>query len=594
MSIEENDILNDTASKSEESNFERLSSEITEITELEELRTNDRQMFDVFMGFWNEQIYPRFAALAEGNEKRGAGKLLDLVVFSKDTIGLYNSAVVNLRKFTSSSRVRRSQRLTDLSGYLEEIISGVKTFGGDEINKFNQALRDIIAAKAGPEDPADSFPPAPLVPPARKMTFPAAPPVREGEAASGDNVIPAAGLTDDMVDLDRLKAPLIKKYKSAGDFLDDYEGGGKAAAASRTSEPPEIRVPGVKKVIEFEIGPGYSGVQAPASETGCFASITRAFKYLLCLWVFSIVCVLLYGLFFDKDYFAKLRERQRPDYEKKFEYTYADRIREIKERTRAYFDEVRRKSVTFNHPVGNLYIEMIALPEAAYWYNSYYDIPGRVRPIRNTLKAFSISRFEVTNAQFAEFVKGAKYVPAGKWGREGDAPGGQSDDPKWANHPAVNVTLSDAEAFCKWTGMRLPTEFEWQAAATGDGLDKPCVYGSNYNTEYQNLPDLVSIDPKNCRDFGNGRGTYPAGFLKKSKSWSGAYDMMGNVAEWCAPSSGKHNLPDISTLNRAISHGGSFFKGGRTDFKLRVLSNQGESNFYTGFRVGGPQPKGFK
>jgi formylglycine-generating enzyme required for sulfatase activity len=81
-----------------------------------------------------------------------------------------------------------------------------------------------------------------------------------------------------------------------------------------------------------------------------------------------------------------------------------------------------------------------------------------------TLRAFAVSRTEITNAEYARFVAATEYRPArperflARWVDGRPRPGTE-------NEPVRYVNLDDARAYAGWAGMRLPTEFEWQAAA---------------------------------------------------------------------------------------------------------------------------------
>lgn len=579
------EIKGDVNSKSEEACFETLSLEISEVAELEVLRSGDRRMFDIFFGYWNEHIYPKFASLAESNEKTGASKLLEHVVFVRDTIRLYNTTIGNLRKYSSSPEVRYSSRLMELTGYLEQVECKTIIMEGDEVRRFNRTLCDIAAEAAAPKS-GDGCSETPL-PSSR----------------------PAAKPGADMVDIGEMKVPLVKRYDSASSFIDEISGGGPSGPESDSTAPPAgfqgtaPSRPASKKVIEYDIVSGLAKDSsdlvsaASAGLSGFFSFLKTLFKVFIGCWVLAIVCAILYGVLVSDEIFMNEQARSNRA-SRKYVEDFQERAREIKERTRSFYAGVKRRSATYRHRAGSVEIEMIALPETVYWYNSPYDVPGRLRPLRRPLAAFSISKYEITNGQFAEFVRSAGYVPAGVWGREAFGSGeillmgGRSDDPKWSKHPAVNITKKDAEEFCKWAGLRLPTEFEWQAAATGDGLDKPCVYQGEYNPEYQNLSDHISARPQYYRPLVPGRGTYQAGRLRKCKSWIGACDMMGNAAEWCDPA--QYSDPEILSGSVEITMGGSFFDGSREDFRQRRFVESRRSNFHTGFRAAGPPPPGFK
>ena len=84
------------------------------------------------------------------------------------------------------------------------------------------------------------------------------------------------------------------------------------------------------------------------------------------------------------------------------------------------------------------------------------------------LAAFEIDRTPVTNGAYTEFIEATGAGPPQYWERDGsswvDTARGRRA-PVEPDHPVVHVSWSEAEAFARWAGKRLPTEFEWEAAA---------------------------------------------------------------------------------------------------------------------------------
>ncbi len=170
---------------------------------------------------------------------------------------------------------------------------------------------------------------------------------------------------------------------------------------------------------------------------------------------------------------------------------------------------------------------------------------------------FWIDKYEVTNAQ---------YDSSGRW---------SGDD-----LPRESVSWFDAAEHCESRGARLPTEREWEYAASGpDSWDYP--WGDGWNSDNANWADTAPDE------------TFPVGRFPDGVSWVGAYDMAGNVWEWTSSlyrdyvydvSDGRENTAN-RTNNRSVLRGGSW---GSTDSGLRA-ANRGwndsvDSRSVIGFR----------
>jgi formylglycine-generating enzyme len=197
------------------------------------------------------------------------------------------------------------------------------------------------------------------------------------------------------------------------------------------------------------------------------------------------------------------------------------------------------------------------------------------RPIHRVyVDGFYMDKTDVTNAEFARFVKATGYVTVAErkpkaedyptappenlvagsvvfaapdhpvpldnyfqwWtyiaGANWRHPVGPDSDIKGKdNYPVVQIAYEDAQAYAKWAGKRLPTEAEWEFAARGGLAGKPYVWGDDFrpngkwmaNTHQGHFPD---------KDSGEDGYVGLAPVAKYPPNPYGLYDMAGNVWQW--------------------------------------------------------------
>ncbi|TVP39634.1 ergothioneine biosynthesis protein EgtB [Candidatus Nitrosocosmicus arcticus] len=198
------------------------------------------------------------------------------------------------------------------------------------------------------------------------------------------------------------------------------------------------------------------------------------------------------------------------------------------------------------------------------------------------LNNYKIDNRLVTNREFIEFIEAGGYQNYRYWLADGwemalsenwNSPlywVWDKDNNKWnkkdfrgtqeirMDEPVVNLSYYEVDAFCKWAKKRLPTEAEWEKAASWDS-------NSNSKTIYPWGNTPMTTDHANLLDSYIWHTT-EAGCYPKGKSHYGCYQMMGDVWEWTSSEyvlypgfqSRFEEYTDKWAINQKVLRGGSF------------------------------------
>jgi len=153
------------------------------------------------------------------------------------------------------------------------------------------------------------------------------------------------------------------------------------------------------------------------------------------------------------------------------------------------------------------------------------------RPLRLVqMDAFFMDETEVTVGQYTQCVDaGACRVPrVSSENYYGNA--------AFNDYPVIFVNWYDAQTFCEWRGARLPSEAEWEMAASFDPVEAAKYrfpWGDSFDGNKLNFCDVNCTHSSRDTNYDDGyRFAAPVGTYPDGRSPIGAYDMAGNVVEW--------------------------------------------------------------
>ena len=260
------------------------------------------------------------------------------------------------------------------------------------------------------------------------------------------------------------------------------------------------------------------------------------------------------------------------------------------------------------------------------------DMDSPRRKVR--LSPYAISPLSVSNADYARFVEATGYrtiaeregwsfvfhlllanparyfehPPGLRWWRKVEgacwsAPEGPGSD--WhdrTDHPVVQVSWFDAIAYCRWAGLRLPTEAEWECAARGGLQSRKFPWGNELTPGGRHAMNVWqgSFPGENSADDGF-VGTAPVTAFQPNGY--GLYNTTGNVWEWVQDFAGprpkaspgaEHDPKGPSTGSQRVQRGGSYLCHesycDRYHVHSRTKTEPDSSTGNCGFRVAGPSP----
>jgi len=211
--------------------------------------------------------------------------------------------------------------------------------------------------------------------------------------------------------------------------------------------------------------------------------------------------------------------------------------------------------------------EMRLIPGGTYTRGST-EVEDEQPIHRCTVDSFYLAVYPVTNEEYRRFVVESGHSPPRPAGPQYAIWEGNSFPPEQANRPVVQISWSDAMAYCDWLGsvsgykIRLTSEAEWEYAARG-GLEGKIYPWGDEDPADRAVYDLLWTGPLSIPEVGT-----------KASNGYGLFDMAGLVWEWCRdfyhrryyelPEATEPNPVNLAPSLQRVQRGGSWMTGFRT------------------------------
>lgn len=181
-------------------------------------------------------------------------------------------------------------------------------------------------------------------------------------------------------------------------------------------------------------------------------------------------------------------------------------------------------------------------PGRATLPQTLFDAPGMPETDVD-VEPFLLNIYAVTNEAFQKFVDAGAYEDLDLWPKSiwphlielrdhTGAPGPRfwrngRHDKNLSNHPVVGISWYEASAYARWIGQRLPTEAEWQMAATWRIRSETDLF--------RRFPWGDAMDKNRCNIWASAIGhTAPVDAFKEGAAPNGVQQLIGNIWEWVA------------------------------------------------------------
>lgn len=263
---------------------------------------------------------------------------------------------------------------------------------------------------------------------------------------------------------------------------------------------------------------------------------------------------------------------------------------------------------------------MLRLPGGAFDMGSEgseaYPADGEAPVHEVELAPFSIDAVAVSIARFEEFVESTGFVTEAEhfgwsfvfggflpddfpdtrgvanapwwrqvYGASWRHPNGPASDvAEISDHPVTHVSWNDAQAYCLWSGTRLPTEAQWEYAARGGRPSSVFPWGDELEPDGEHRMNVFQGTFPGENTLGDGyAGTAPVDSFPPNDF--GLYNATGNVWEWCADwfDPGYYRISEArdpdgpSTGTHRVMRGGSYLCHASYCRRYRVAARSANS-----------------